>query len=644
MERVWGFEMQTLTPSVQDEAEGLQGVELAAQDSGPLFDGPVPVLWAGFGVFVVTFVIVLMLIIRGRVLRPAQRNVVGANFFEPAGEDADITFDDDDASLKVGRDSPPGGFDANSEGRDNDNEEELRLSAERPAEREKAPPKRSPFAGLFSKKPTREKEKTEPADQLELEEAESDGETIIAPAANDWRPQPPPSGDDSAGDRDNETRRAKEAHAQEAARERDAEYERRQTEAAIERRLQSFSDMDEARPAGAEPEKPSQELDIQLGNWLENRFAVLFNQLETRIENAAQNGAQDAADNRQPVISEAHFAEFAELISEQIAALRDAAIRSVETLTKRIDRLETTPAGAADLAGQIARLNRILDERSISGSGARIKLPDLLARALPPARYALAHALSNGETAGALIELSASLAPVAIDGHFPVEAFEAYQRRRLEPGGAGKAESEFRRVVLRQITDAAEKLVIPGETADCAMMFIPSEHIFAELNADFPDLIQESNRARVWIVSPASLMATLNVIASVMSGARETSDDGIILEELAALRNRISTLETGHDQDESPPAPAPQETLRENGAQHFPAPSQAAPQPASNETDPGKSEEPAYDETTSPEEHVYRSLSPEEEAFERLEREEALAEASERGGLEKAARPPFPLR
>jgi DNA recombination protein RmuC len=205
-----------------------------------------------------------------------------------------------------------------------------------------------------------------------------------------------------------------------------------------------------------------------------------------------------------------------------------------------------------------------------------VQLADLLGDALAAQRFKLGHKLSTGRTADAMIMMPGPMAPLAIDARFPAEVFDAWQMSR----NAG-TEMELRRAVLRNIADAGEKLISPEETADCALMFVPSENILSELHASFSDLIQESYRARVWMVSPTSLMATLHTISAVMAGAgiKEASTANVI-DELYALRSRVSALET----------------QRANGARH---PAEPA---AVKRSDP--SEKPAQDRSPSTPERI----------------------------------------
>jgi DNA recombination protein RmuC len=255
-------------------------------------------------------------------------------------------------------------------------------------------------------------------------------------------------------------------------------------------------------------------------------------------------------------VSEDHFAEFANLMGEQFDALRNTVNGAIERLSKRLDHLPAAPTGAG------------------TATAARVQLSDLLGDALTAQRFKLAHKLSTGRTADAMIMMPGPMAPLAIDARFPAEAFDAWQMSRN-----AATEMELRRAVLRNIADAGEKLISPEETADCALMFVPSEHILSELHAGFSDLIQESYRARVWMVSPTSLMATLHTISAVMAGAgiKEASAANVI-DELHALRGRVSVLETQRANGAHHPAEAVPEKSPERTEKSAPERSPSTPQ------------------------------------------------------------------
>ncbi len=656
--------MQTLTPSAQNGAEGLQDVQEVAQDPAPLFDGPAAAKWVGAGSFFAIFLLVMILIIRGRVLRPAQRRAIKSPVFEPAGDDAEITFEEFNAPVEASiapaakEDGAPHGY----AGSDSDTETDP-IASSLNAERSAGKPKKSPFAGLFSRKSAREKTVDEgPQDFGALDDGAPIATTPSEIDGDDYSETIQRDDDIEAAE---ESRRLAEEEAlrnlevleeqrlQEEAREqaeREAAFERRKNQAAIEHGLQSFADMDEKSADGDAPARHdnAEEIYHHLNAALEDRMASLFEGLDAKIENIRLAMARTEPISDHAVISEAHFAEFADLLGEQITALRETANTAIENLTHRIAQLETAPAGAAALSGQIADLNRILGGALNTAPENQLGLSEVLGRALPPGLYSLSHKLSNGKVAPALANMAGGAAPVVIDDQFPADAFAAYQRQCLGTGGGATARNNFQSIVRRHIADAVGNFIVRGETGDHAFALIPSEPLFVALHADFADLVQESSDAGLWMVSPTTLAATLQTAHAAATGAeRKNSAGGELLEEIIALRERVTMLEHDlpHDDTGSADVDSPQATFWENGAK------------ASDEREddvmtaaPESSKSLAVDDNphaafTPPASNPFRTLSPEEEAFERLEREETLAETGEEHPVEKqGGRPPFPLR
>lgn len=522
--------MSTRSLSVQEETGALQSVQGTAPDPGPALSGPAPALWAGFAAFVVIFVLVLLLIIRGRVLRPAARRAAAkTDFFEPAGDGADITFEDQEPIGDRAKQEPESAPQA-----------EEPLAAPTPAaggEEEKPTPEaaksgRAPFAGLFAKKP---KPPPPPAAEAPLDEAHTEPEERFAaeaPAYEAPSPEKADSDEPAAApkrlkvmDDDIEARRRaaeeNELRRLEAAEEAEEEARRR-------RRLEQHAASTAAAALAAAPQR--QDLD-KLKDDLENAFAARMETLARDVgqrfdafveRNAAQvppaHPAEDIAG-----VSEAHFAEFADLLGEQIHALRESSASSIAALSSRIDKLDANAEDLAVLANRIDSLNDRLGGQPAATLSGRIQLAEVLASVLPATRFTLNGQLSSGKTVDALVNTTADAAPIAVDARFPVEAYDAYQRRRNTPEEAG-AETAFRRAVLRHLVDIAQKQIVDGETADAALMFAPSEHILTTLHAVFADLVQESYRARVWIVSPTTLAATLHMISALTAVAAKTTE------------------------------------------------------------------------------------------------------------------------
>jgi DNA recombination protein RmuC len=159
-------------------------------------------------------------------------------------------------------------------------------------------------------------------------------------------------------------------------------------------------------------------------------------------------------------------------------------------------------------------------------------------KALPKDAYTMQATLSNGKRADCLIHLPNPPGPIVIDAKFPLEAYEAL--RRGEPNAA----QQMRTAVRTHIRAIAEKYILEGETADGALMFLPSEAVYAELHANFPDLVREGFAVKVWIVSPTTCMATLNTMRAVLKDARMREQAGAIRKELALLYSDVDRLGT----------------------------------------------------------------------------------------------------
>lgn len=518
--------MSTRSLSVQEETGALQSVQETAPDPGPALSGPAPALWAGFAAFVVIFVLVLLLIIRGRVLRPAARRAAArTDFFEPAGESADITFDDQEPIRSAPIEEP-----------ETASPEEAPVTAAAAEEEKPAPkggkPRRAPFAGLFAKKPKSPPPEAEaPLDEAHIEpeetrvaaEAPAQDAPFLENARHDDRSAAPKQLKVMDDDIEARRRAAEENELRRLEAAEDAEEEARRR-----RRMEQHAAATAAAAVAAAPRH--QDLD-KLKSELENAFAVRLETLSRDMGQRFEAFAERSAAHTSPAhpaeeiagVSEAHFAEFADLLGEQIHALRESSASSIAALSSRIDKLD---ANAEDFAALVSRIDALSDRlggRPAATLSGRIQLAEVLASVLPATHFTLNGQLSSGKTVDVLINTASGAAPIAVDARFPVEAYDEYQRRRNTPEEGG-AETAFRRAVLRHLVDIAQKQIVEGETADTALMFVPSEHILTTLHAAFTDLVQESYRARVWIVSPTTLAATLHTISALTVAAPAQSE------------------------------------------------------------------------------------------------------------------------
>lgn len=208
------------------------------------------------------------------------------------------------------------------------------------------------------------------------------------------------------------------------------------------------------------------------------------------------------------------------------------------------------------LTTEVVGLQEVLGNKQARGAFGEIQLNDLVTSALPPSAYSFQTPLSNKNRPDCLIKLPNPPGSIAVDSKFPLDS---YRRLVDAPDEAAKqvATRQLRADVLKHIKDISAKYIIPGETAESALMFLPSEAVYAELHARFSDVVEQGYRARVWIVSPTTLMATLNTVRAVLKDAqmREQAhviqaEVGKLLEDVVRLDGRVEKLKSHFAQAE----------------------------------------------------------------------------------------------
>lgn len=226
--------------------------------------------------------------------------------------------------------------------------------------------------------------------------------------------------------------------------------------------------------------------------------------------------------------------------------LQGSARRTAQTLgdlQQRLVAIDKAQDNITKLSGDVLTLQDILSNKQTRGAFGEIQLNDIVTKALPSDSYTLQATLSNGKRADCLIHLPNPPGPICIDSKFPLEAYEAL-RNASSDWEVNEAEKFLRASVKKHLKDISEKYILDGETADGALMFLPSEAVYAELHANFPELVREGFDKRVWIVSPTTCMATLNTMRAILKDARMREQAGAIRRELGLLFADVERLGT----------------------------------------------------------------------------------------------------
>jgi len=578
------------SPLLTDDAPAQPAAGTVAQPE-PLISGDALYLWTGAGA--VLFVLVLGLILlgrwrAGRRSHEAAETPVTTDFFQPAGEGAEITFEDEGhAALSYAQEPVAGG------------------EFEPPA-LEAKPKKSSAFARLFVRK---EKE----AGAVEAEFPDMDAPSSEYASVRIERAGTPDAGfaraeiaaeaeDARSADDDSLARADEEAQARWRAMEderqlRLAEMERRRMDEEAAARLTADREQygfspEFARTPHDDIVKTLSEVEEALHVQREaiqaetrsllDSFARRFSERIDALAHSVDRRAASAADS---ATGRTESSRVLEEIARRLDDHRNEVSDALAALSQRLDHAGGAAAESAALRNELAEIRQSLAGKS-APAAPHIQLSDIISNALAPNGYELDAMLPNNRRADCLVKLARPPGPIAIDARFPVEAFSILHERR----GAA-AENEFRRTALRHIVDVAERMICPGFTADSAILFLPSESMATELHARFPDVIQDSYRARVWIVSPTTLMATLHTLSAFLRDAprrdhslaaeaaaqRALSEVERLSERLGALERSAAAaridpkpLHSANDESDRRPADAPREEPRRAAWDEFP--------------------------------------------------------------------------
>lgn len=202
----------------------------------------------------------------------------------------------------------------------------------------------------------------------------------------------------------------------------------------------------------------------------------------------------------------------------------------------RLTMIDEAQKKINELSTHVVSLQDILVDKQARGAFGEVQLHSLIANLIPASHYQMQYTLSNQKRADCVLLLPEPTGNIVIDAKFPLETYQKLMSCQKDTPMERKAlQQQFRQDVQKHIKDIAEKYIIPNETTDGAVMFIPAESIFAEIHANYPELIALSQRLRVWIVSPSTLMAVLTTARAVLKDDATRKQVHIIQKHLHSL-------------------------------------------------------------------------------------------------------------
>jgi len=186
---------------------------------------------------------------------------------------------------------------------------------------------------------------------------------------------------------------------------------------------------------------------------------------------------------------------------------------------KRLALIDAAQQKISELSTNVVSLQEILNDKRSRGAFGEVQLSALINNMVPEQHYSFQYLLSNNRRPDCMLFLPEPTGNIAIDAKFPLENYRILIDSSNNEIERQQAVRQFKIDIRKHIQDIAEKYIIPGETADGAVMFIPAEAIFAEIHAHHADLVEIAQKAKVWLVSPTTMMAILTTVRAVLKDA-----------------------------------------------------------------------------------------------------------------------------
>lgn len=203
-----------------------------------------------------------------------------------------------------------------------------------------------------------------------------------------------------------------------------------------------------------------------------------------------------------------------------------ARLAVIDEAQKKIDGLTTN----------VVSLQQVLSDKSARGAFGEVQLEALVRDTLPPDVYEFQAAVGSGrEKADCVLTMPDGASRMAIDSKFPLSNYRTAIDATLAEAERNTARKQFANDVKKHINDIASKYIQPGAGADSAVMFIPSEAVFAEIVGNHPEIVAQAQAQRVWMTSPTNLMAVLHTVRAVIRDAEMRKQLGVMKTELGKL-------------------------------------------------------------------------------------------------------------
>ncbi len=311
---------------------------------------------------------------------------------------------------------------------------------------------------------------------------------------------------------------------------------------ALEKRLGEMSQASVERLAkSSEKMQMSLQLQLQSLQKIKSDFEQRFGDMQQSIEKRLSEMSKDSIESFSKSNNELHellqqrLADISGQVEQRLNKGFEKTTKTFADVMERLVLIDAAQKRIDELSSNVVSLQEVLTDKRSRGAFGEVQMAGLIRNVMPEGSYALQHTLSNGMRVDCIMFLPDPTGHIAIDSKFPLDSFQKMMDDEASDTDRLKAEKHFRLDIKKHIKDIADKYIIKDETADGAIMFIPAEAVFAEIHAHQPKLVEEAQRARVWMVSPTTLMAVLTTARAVLKDSATRKQVHVIQEHLVSL-------------------------------------------------------------------------------------------------------------
>ena len=238
---------------------------------------------------------------------------------------------------------------------------------------------------------------------------------------------------------------------------------------------------------------------------------------------------------------EERLGNFGSTIGNSLTQQTQNTQKSLMEMHERLAVIDRAQENINSLSNQVNDLQNILSNKQLRGAFGEVQLENIVKDALPQNAYQFQYTLMSNSRVDCIVKMPEPPGPICIDSKFPLEDYKKFT------GSTNDQEKKdnlklFHNAVQKHIRDISEKYILPGETADSAIMFLPSESIYSEINIRFPKLVNESRNKKVYMAGPDNLMLLLHTVRAILRDATMSQTAGKIQIEVDKLGNDLNLL------------------------------------------------------------------------------------------------------